>query len=122
MSVSVRPLLLTAALCGLLAALAGPAAARSPLRCGNVRVDQVLHTDPKGLFGAFRIRALGTPCPGAVRVASTYVHDPSAVEHHSTRVRGWSCSWRGAGVAQQVLVSCRRRAGRISFVDKIPSG
>ena len=60
-SVSVRPLLLTAALCGLLAALAGPAAARSPLRCGNVRVDQVLHTDPKGLFGAFRIRAWARP-------------------------------------------------------------
>ena len=48
--------------------------------------------------------------------------DPGAVERHSTRVGGWSCSWRGAGVAQQVLVSCRRRAARISFVDKIPSG
>ena len=65
-SVSVRPLLLTAALCGLLAALSGPAAARSPFAAATCAVDQVLHGDPKGLFGAFRIRALGTGCPGAV--------------------------------------------------------
>jgi hypothetical protein len=101
---------------------AAPASAKSPLRCGNVRVDRTLSPDTHGSFGAFRIRATGTTCKAARGVASKYVLDANSVEQRAVRVGSWSCVWRPVNVAQQVNVTCSRRSARIKFVDKIPSG
>jgi hypothetical protein len=116
-------LLLAAAISGLLAVVVSPALSRGGLRCGNVRLNQTLGSDPHGSFGAFRIRASDTSCKNARRVATKYVHDRSAiVAGAATRIGSWSCSWRAAHEAQVVLVTCRRDEGRIGFEDVIPSG
>ena len=98
------------------------AAAAGPRRCGNVRFDQELKPDDKGLFGAFRLRATHATCATAKSVATKYVLDPDGVTRKSTPIGSWTCTWRPAPVAQQVYASCRRRTARITFVDKVPNG
>ena len=104
-------------------AVTAPAqAATSARKCGNVRFDQELKPDDKGLFGAFRIRAIHATCDTARSIATKYVLHPDGVTRKSTPIGSWTCSWRQAPVAQQVYASCKRRTARISFVDKIPNG
>ena len=98
------------------------AAAASPRKCGNVRFDQELKPDDRGLFGAFRIRSTHATCATAKKIARKYVLAPEGVNRRSTPIGSWTCTWRPAPVAQQVYASCRRRTARITFVDKVPNG
>jgi hypothetical protein len=98
------------------------AAAAASRKCGNVRFDQELKPDDKGLFGAFRIRAKHATCATAKSIATKYVLHPDGVTRKSTPIGSWTCTWRAAPVAQQVYASCKRRTARITFVDKIPNG
>ena len=107
----------------LLAAAVPAQAAKAPLRCGNVRLDQELKLDPHGLFGAFRIRATRVKCETAKTVARDYTQlSLHALDKPSVREGKWRCSWRAAKVAQQVYASCRRGTALVTFVYKIPNG
>jgi len=97
-------------------------AAASPRRCGNVRFDQELKPDDKGLFGAFRIRATHATCATARDISTKYVLHPDGVTRKRTPIGSWTCTWRPAPVAQQVYATCKRKTARITFVDKIPNG
>ncbi len=117
-----RLLCLMAVAAALLVAAVPAQAAKAPLRCGNVRLDQELKLDPHGLFGAFRIRATRVKCETARTVARDYTQDLHALDKPSVREGKWRCSWRAAKVAQQVNASCRRGTALVTFVYKIPNG
>lgn len=89
--------------------------------CGNVRVDRTLKPAPLGIFGAFGIKASGTGCAKARRVASGYIHDPGAIEQKSVKIRGYRCTFRANGV-QQGKVTCTRKHASVRFLDLIPNG
>ncbi|MFL5540620.1 MAG: hypothetical protein ACJ8J0_16640, partial [Longimicrobiaceae bacterium] len=103
-------------------AASAQAASAQPRKCGNVRFDQELKPDDKGLFGAFRIRASHATCATARHISTKYVVHPDGVTRKRTPIGSWTCTWRPAPVAQQVYASCRRGSARITFVDKIPNG
>jgi hypothetical protein len=111
---------------GVLALAVGGGAGAKPFaasaHCGPVRVDRFLHADPHGLFGASSIVARGTGCTTARRVASRYVHARGGPDSTQTNFAGWTCTFRGANVAQQIRVTCRRGGARVTFRDTLPSG
>jgi len=106
-----------------------PAAGGAPTRtvaankhCGDVRVDRFLHSASHGLFGATGIRARGTTCATARRVASRYVHDRGGPDSTQMTFVGWTCTFRPVPAAQEIGVTCRRGSGRVTFRDTLPSG
>lgn len=90
-------------------------------RCGNVRVNRLLHSDQHGAFGAFGIAANGVICTSARTLASRYVHRPSAAEH-KTRVDGWTCTPHPTTSAQAVRVSCALKGATVTFKEERPNG
>jgi hypothetical protein len=114
-------LALLVAVAMLVAASSAPAQVTAARECGNVRVDQTLKPAPLGIFGAFGIKASGTGCPKARRVASGYIHDPGAIEQKSVKIRGYRCRFRANGV-QQGKVTCTRKGASVRFLDVIPNG
>jgi hypothetical protein len=117
----VRPLALLVLIAALLVA-ATPAGAAAPRRCGNVRLDQELKPDPKGLFGAFRIRSTHATCGAARAVALRYTQDLHALDHRTVSEGSWRCTFKEAHVAQQVFTTCRRGSAKVTFAYKIPNG
>jgi hypothetical protein len=109
------------AVAALVAASSAPAQVTAARECGNVRVDRTLKPDHLGIFGAFGIKAGGTGCAKARRVASGYIHDPGAIERKSATIRGYRCTFRANGV-QQGKVTCARKGASIRFLDLIPNG
>jgi hypothetical protein len=107
-----------------------PAAAGAPAHgaaaptkhCADVRVDRFLHIARHGAFGATGIRARGTTCVTARRVASRYVHDRGGPDSTQMVFVGWTCTFRSVPVAQEIAVTCRRGNGRVTFRDTLPSG
>jgi hypothetical protein len=114
-------LLAAAALLALVFASSAPAHVVAARECGNVRVDRTLKPAPLGIFGAFGIKASGTGCAKARKVASAYIHDPGAIERKSARIRGYRCTFRANGV-QQGRVTCTRHHASVGFLDLIPNG
>lgn len=105
----------------LVTASSAPAQATAARDCGNVRVDRTLKPAPLGIFGAFGIKASGTGCAKARRVASGYIHDPGAIELKNVKIRGYRCTFRANGV-QQGKVTCTRKSASVRFLDLIPNG
>ena len=105
----------------LVTASSAPAQVTAARDCGNVRVDRTLKPAPLGIFGAFGIKASGTGCAKARRVASGYIHDPGAIERNSVKIRGYRCTFRANGV-QQGKVTCTRKSASVRFLDLIPNG
>jgi hypothetical protein len=107
-------------------ALAAPAAAEATVHhCGDVRMNQSDRPAAHGQFGAFGIKATGTACATARKVAGKFSQDPYAIgdKPSVTRVHGFACDWRDAmRVAQQVEVTCTHQTAKITFADRIPSG
>ncbi len=93
-----------------------------PLHCGDVRINQALHRDPAGIFGAIGILASGdsSDCPAARDIASRYVRHPT--ESPKIVLHGWTCTQRPGDQAQQTFVTCKRRSARVTFTDEIPNG
>jgi hypothetical protein len=107
-------------------ALAAPAAAEATVHhCGDVRMNQSDRPAARGQFGAFGIKATGTACATARKVAGKFSQNPYAIgdKPSVTRVDGFACDWRDAmRVAQQVEVTCTHQTAKITFADRIPSG
>ena len=93
-----------------------------PLHCGDVRINQTLHLDPAGIFGAIGIRASGdsSDCPAARDISSRYVRHPT--EKKRIVLHGWTCTQRPGDQAQQSFVTCKRRRATVTFTNEIPNG
>jgi hypothetical protein len=108
------------------AALAIPAAAAATVHhCGDVRMNQADRPAAHGHFGAFGIKATGSACATARKVAGKFSQNPYAIGNKPavTHVDGFACDWRDAMlVAQQVDVTCTHRTAKLTFTDRIPSG
>jgi len=118
----VRLLALVVAIAALVVAAAPASGAAAPRRCGNVRLDQELKPDPKGLFGAYRIRSTHATCGAARAVALKYAQDLHALDHRTVSEGSWRCTFKEAHVAQQVYTACRRGSAKVTFAYKIPNG
>jgi hypothetical protein len=117
---------LTALVAATVTALAAPAAAAATVhRCGDVRMNQSDHPAAHGHFGAFGIKASGSTCATARKVAGKFSQNPYAIGDKPavTHVDGFACNWRATPhVAQEVDVTCKHAAAKITFADRIPSG
>jgi len=93
-----------------------------PLHCGDVRINQTLHLDPAGIFGAVGILATGSgsDCPAARDIAVRYVTHPT--ENVKIVLHGWTCTQRPGGQAQEAFVTCKRRHATVTFTNEIPNG
>jgi len=109
------------AILALIVASNAPAHVTAARDCGNVRVDRTLKRAPLGIFGAFGINASGTGCGKARRVASGFIHTPSAIDQKGTTIRGYRCRFRVIG-PQTARVACSRHHARVRFLDLIPNG
>ncbi len=123
---STRYLTALVVVAALIAALATSAAAAATVRhCGDVRMNQSDRPAAHGQFGAFGIKATGSACAAARKVAGKFSQNPYAIGNKPavTRVDGFACNWRSTPrVAQQVDVTCKHEAKKITFADRIPSG
>jgi hypothetical protein len=108
------------------AALAIPAAADATVHhCGDVRMNQADRPAAHGHFGAFAIKAAGSACATARKVAGKFSQNPYAVGDKPavTHVDGFACNWRARlDVGQEVDVTCKHAAAKITFADRLPSG
>src|ERR1700683_5697993 len=97
---------LTALVAATVAAMAAPAAAPTTVHhCGDVRMSQSDRPAAHGHFGAFGIKATGSACATARKVAGKFSQNPYAIGNKPavTHVDGFACDWRDAMlVAQQV--------------------
>ncbi len=101
-------------------ALALPAG--EPLHCGDVRINQRLHRDQTGIFGAFGILASGgqSDCPAARDISKRYVQHPT--ERTRIVLHGWTCTQRPGDLAQESFVTCKQRRKTVMLTDEIPNG
>jgi hypothetical protein len=106
-------------------ALATGSLAATVHHCGDVRMNQSDRPAAHGQFGAFGIKATGSACATARKVAGKFSQNPYAIGNKPavTHVDGFACNWRPTpDVAQQVNVTCKHAAAKITFADRIPSG
>jgi hypothetical protein len=106
-------------------ALAAASLAATPHKCGDVRMTRFYKAAVHGQFGAIAIKATGTTCATAKKVAGKFTRNPYSVGDKpvASHVDGFACRWKPAhDVAQQVNVSCTDSQAKLTFADTIPSG
>jgi len=108
-----------------LAAIAVPAAAAPEVRhCGNVdRSDRFGRPSAHGAFGIFGVRAQGTGCRPARRLAHRWLGWAQKASNPSKphAVGGYLCRSH-APAAQQLAVRCSSKTALVRFTWKIANG